>query len=210
MKAARVLLIPALLAIGGVILWQQVGKTRSSNQASETLDPARVILIRTPGGQLQVSEMRKAEEVTWRTSWECPIADCSRLPRTESRVKVTAHYVYRIPLAAEWKLQLDGDHYKLTLPAPQLQTPVAFDTATMEILTTEKSLFSPAAAPNREKAVRHLGPELAQRGRSTAYLDMQKRSAEQTVQEFASQWMLEQGSQPQRPIRVEFRESSPL
>lgn len=203
-----------LLAAGGIAValligaWQLRG-TGTADREVELLDPARVVLIRTPGGFLQVGEMRKAEEFAWQTTWECPLVDCSGLPRTVSRIRVKAHYVYRIPLAAEWKLQPAGDHYTLRVPPVQLQEPVAFDTTTAEI-ATEQSFFSPAAAPNREKALRYLGPELAQRGASSAYLRAQQQSAEQTIQEFARKWMLEQGGKPAKPIQVEFTGASPL
>ncbi len=154
--------------------------------------------------------MRKREEFGWQTSWECPLLDCSQLPKTVSRVRVTAHYVYRIPLAAEWRLQPDGDHYTLAVPPLQLQRPVAFDTGSMELATTEESILSPGAAANREAAVRHLGPELTARGTEPAYLRAQQQSAEQTVREFARKWMLEQGHRPDRPIRVVFTAPDPF
>ena len=166
-------------------------------------------MIRTPGGLLEVSAMEKVEEFGWRTSWDCPIVDCSKLPKTVSKVRVKAHYVYQIPLAAEWRLEPRGDQYQLTVPALQLRRPVAFDTATMTI-ETEQGVFSPAAAPNRENAIRHIGPELAQRGATTAYLDAQQQTAEKTVREFAQKWMMEQGRKPARPITVFFTGPNPL
>ena len=199
--------ILAVAVLGG---WQQLAKVgTTSERRVETLDPARIELIRTPGGVLQVSEMAKAEEFGWQTAWECPFVDCGGLPRTVSKIRVNAHYVYRIPLAAEWRLEPDGDHYRLTVPPLQLQAPVGFDTRRMEIVTTERSVFSPAVEPNREKALRHLGPELAQRGASPAYLEAQQRNAEETVREFARKWMLEQGRTPTRPIRVVFSGPNP-
>jgi hypothetical protein len=188
--------------------WHHFGKD-GPEQRVEVLDPAKVEMIRTPGGLLEVSAMEKVEEYGWRTSWDCPLVDCSMLPTTVSKIRVKAHYVYQIRLAAQWRLQPAGDHYKLTVPAMQLRQPVAFDTATMEI-ETSKGVFSPAAAPNRENAIRHIGPELAQRGAATAYLDAQQRTAEKTVREFAQKWMVEQGKQPTRPIAVVFTGPNPL
>lgn len=202
------------LGVGAVVLgvavvaWQQFGKPRPEERV-EVLDPAKLELIRTPGGLLEVSAMEKVEEFGWRTSWDCPLVDCSMLPKTSSRIRVKAHYVYQIPLASEWRLELQGDHYKLTVPAVRLRRPVAFDTATMEIETKE-GVFSPAAAPNRENAIRHLGPELSQRGAAAAYMDAQQRTAEKTVREFAEKWMLEQGKKPARPITVVFTGPNPL
>ena len=204
----RSLTAVALAAIAAVAAWQWAAR-RSDGERVEVLDPARVVILRTPGGLLEVSAMEKVEEFGWRTSWACPLVDCSSLPQTLSRVRVKAHYVYQIPLAAEWRLQRDGQRYKLTVPAPQLRPPVAFDTKSMEI-ATDSGLFSPAAAPNRESALRNLGPELAQRGATAAYLEAQRPSAEKTVREFARRWMLEQGRKPDLPIEVRFTAPNPL
>lgn len=198
----------ALLLGVAVLVWRQAGQT-SSEERVEVLDIAKVEMIRTPGGLLEVSAMEKVEEFGWRTSWDCPLVDCSKLPKTLSKVRVKAHYVYQIPLASEWRLELQGDHYKLTVPPMQLRRPVAFDTGTMEI-ETEKGVFSPAAAPNRENAIRHIGPELLQRGESATYVDAQQRTAERTVREFAEKWMLQQGKKPARPITVDFAGPNPL
>jgi hypothetical protein len=211
MKRSTSLVLGAIGLLAVFVLWQQLGKLGSlSEQKVQTLDPARIELIRTPGGFLQVGAIARVEEFGWQTAWECPFVDCPQLPKTISKVRVKAQYVYRIPLAAQWRLEPEGDHYKLTVPPVQLQRPVAFDTRSMEIVTTEQSVFSPAAAPNRENALRHLGPELAQRGASPAYLDAQQRNAEQTVREFARKWMLEQGRKTERPIEVVFTGPNPL
>ena len=183
--------------------WQGQGKF-------EILDPARIQIVRTPGGFLQVSELRKVEDFGWRTSWECPLIDCSKLPRTISTIRVKAHYTYRIPLADEWRIEPEGADYKLTVPPVQLQAPVAFDTSSVEIETLEKSIISPAAGPNRDNALRHLGPELAQRGASLPYVNAQHQAAEQTVREFAQKWMTQQGKRIDRPIRVVFDGPNPL
>lgn len=171
-----------------------------------TLDPDRIVLLRTPGGFLEVGALEKAEEFGWSSRYTCPLVDCPQLlTPTISRIRVRARFVYRVPLAAEWKLVPRGDHYELTVPEPQLQVPVAFHTSDMQIQTVENSWLSPPAAPNREAVVRHLGPELARRGADPAYLHAQRSNAEKTVQEFARKWMIEQGGQPAAPVRVTFR-----
>lgn len=211
MKQTTRLAVAGIAAVAVFGAWHRLGPIGiTAEQKVEILDPARIELIRTPGGFLQVSAMAKTEEFGWQTSWDCPFLDCTKLPRTVSKIRAKAHYVYRIPLAAEWRLKPEGDHYRLTVPHLQLQRPVGFDTANMEIVTTEESVLSPAAAPNREKALRHLGPELARRGVSPAYMDAQQRSAEQTVREFARKWMLEQGKKLERPIDVVFDGPNPL
>lgn len=204
----RAVAATAVILVIAAAAWQRFGQP-ASQQRVELLDPAKVEMIRTPGGLLEVSAMEKVEEFGWRTSWDCPLVDCSRLPKTVSKVRVKAHYVYQIPLASEWRMELEGDHYKLKVPALQLRRPVAFDTATMQI-ETQAGVFSPAAAPNRENAVRHIGPELAQRGAGDAYLNAQRQAAEKTVREFAQKWMVEQGRKPVRPIAVDFTAPNPL
>jgi hypothetical protein len=198
----------ALLLCVAAVGWHQFGKSPAGERV-ELLDPAKVEMIRTPGGLLEVSTMEKVEEFGWRTSWDCPIVDCSALPKTFSKVRVKAHYVYQIPLAAQWRLEPEGDHYRLIVPPLQVRRPVAFDTATMEIETSQ-GVFSPAAAPNRENAIRHIGPELSRRGAAQAYLDTQQQTAEKTVREFAQKWMIEQGRKPSRPITVVFSGPNPL
>lgn len=179
-------------------------------EAVALLDPASIILVRTPGGFLEVGTLEKVEEFGWSSRYTCPLVDCpALLTPTISRIRVRAHYVYRVPLAAEWKLTRQGDHYELTVPEPQLQVPVGFQTADMQIQTTESSWLSPPAAPNREAVIRHLGPELAKRGTDAAYLNAQRPNAEKTVQEFARKWMLEQGNRAALPVRVTFRGTTP-
>jgi hypothetical protein len=184
---------------------------KAGHQPLAFLDPARIILLRTPGGFLEVGAMEKVEEFGWSSRYTCPLVDCPQLlTPTISRVRVRAHYVYRVPLAQEWTLRREGDHYQLAVPQPQLQAPVAFHTNDMQIETTEQGWLSPPVAPNREAVVRHLGPELARRGSEAAYLQAQRPNAEKTVQEFARKWMIEQGKKADLPIRVTFTAPSPL
>ena len=199
------------LAAGLLVLLAAAWFARAPReQGVAGLDPARIVLLRTPGGFLEVGALEKVEEFGWSSRYTCPIVDCpDLLGPTISRIRVRARFVYRIPLAAEWKLVPRGDHYELAVPEPQLQVPVAFHTQDMQIQTTEKSWLSPPAAPNREAVVRHLGPELARRGAGAAYLSAQQPNAEKTVAEFAQKWMLEQGAKPALPVKVKFRGVDP-
>jgi hypothetical protein len=168
------------------------------------LDPARIVIVRTPGGLLQVSTVEKAEEFGWKTSWDCPLVDCSRVvPPTVSHVRVKASYVYVVPLAAEWKLEPKGDHYELRVPPLQLQEPVGFSTQDLQI-RTQTTWASPSVTGNREQLLRHLGPELAARGRQVEYLQAQRDAAAKTVEEFARKWMREQGVRADKPVKVQF------
>lgn len=163
-----------------------------NEQSRQVLDPARVVLLRTPGGFLEVGSLEKAEEFGWSSSWDCgPVADCAKLfGPTVSRLRVRARYTYRIPLADQWRLVRDGAQWRLQVPQVQLATPVPFHTADVEI-STSSGWLSPPVGPNRELLLRNIGPELDRRGTDPAYLEAQRPLAEKTVAEFARQWMLE-------------------
>src|SRR5215213_9103153 len=78
---------------------------RVREEPSALLDPAQIILVRTPGGFLEVGALEKVEEFGWSSRYTCPLVDCPQLlTPTISRIRVRAHFVYRVPLAAEWKL----------------------------------------------------------------------------------------------------------
>jgi hypothetical protein len=205
-------MLSGLLAVGLLALAALAWVARGPrSEAVAVLDPARIIVLRTPGGFLEVAALEKVEEFGWSSRYTCPVVDCpSLLAPTIARVRVRAHFAYRVPLAAEWKLTLHGDHYELAVPEPELQVPVAFHTDDMQVQTTETGWLSPPAGPNREAVVQHLGPELARRGSDAAYLQAQRPAAEKTIQEFARKWMLEQGSKATLPIRVVFRAPAAL
>lgn len=181
--------------------------TSSGRLAQERLgilDPDRIVVVRTPGGLLQVSSIEKAEEFGWKTAWQCPLVDCAGfVPPTVSRIRVKATYVYVVPLAAQWKLEPRGDHYELRVPPLQLQEPVGFSTHDLQIQTTT-TWASPPVDGNREQLLRNLGPELASRGRQLEYLRAQREAAAKTVEEFARKWMREQGLKADKPLKVQF------
>ncbi|WP_427912563.1 hypothetical protein ACPWT1_18310 [Ramlibacter sp. MMS24-I3-19] len=205
-KAAGVLLAVAVVIIAAVSgSWH--GRRE---QPQQVLDPARIVLLRTPGGFLEVGSLEKAEEFGWSSSWDCgPVADCGKLfGTTVSRLRVRARYTYRIPLAEEWRLVRDGAQWLLEVPQVQLATPVPFHTADVEI-STSAGWLSPPVGPNRELLLRNIGPELARRGNEPAYLQAQRPLAQKTVAEFARRWMLEQRKGADLPVQVTFSGPSP-
>ena len=197
--AAAVVLLGSIAAFG----WWSWG---SREQAVTGLDPTRVRIVRTPGGMLEVATLQKVEEFGWQVTHTCPLIDCGELlGKTTSEIKVTAHYTYRIPLEPQWTLRLAKDHYELAVPPLEAKTPVAFDTAGMQIRTERGGWLSPSAGPNREAVVRELGGELARRAQNPDYKRLAEQSAAATVAEFARKWMAEQMQPAQHPIRVTFK-----
>jgi hypothetical protein len=100
-------------------------------------------------------------------------------------------------------LEPKADNYLLTVPALELQTPVALDTTGLKF-RTEKQILSPSAAPNRELLLQKLGPKLAQRGSRPDYLRMQQPASEATVREFAHKWMQRDNRRIDKPLNVVF------
>lgn len=196
------------------LLWRGY-KINSSAEKPETqirrLAKDEILLIRTPGGMLEVATLKKNEEFVWSTKRICPVINCDGLIKpTITEVRIPAFYTYRIPLSENWTLKNKETHYELIVPSEQPSLPVAMDFTKME-MKTNRGWFSPNANANRESLLRHLGPELAQRSLQKHYFDAQEEIAQKTVVEFAEKWMKEQGSEKKRldiPIKVIFRDGS--
>ena len=201
----------AAIAVGvaGALLYVRGMPWRSTGEQVRMLDPAQVVVLRTPGGFLEVSTLVKTEEFRWRSSYTCLGQDCGALLGERiGQIRVPAHYTYRIPLADTWTLTLEGDVYVLDVPAPKPLLPPGIDTQKAEITTERGGLMAPPAAANQALLLKNLGPELAQRAQRIEYLQQQMPAAEKTVREFAEKWMKEQRTEPTRPVRVEFRMGS--
>lgn len=212
-RQAVVVLISVLI---GALLWQVWGARAwrvLSGAGEETqvrqLDPAQVLVLRTPGGFLEVATLVKNEEFGWRSAYTCWWRDCGwLLGQRIGRIRVPVHYSYRIPLAGTWTLRPDGDGYVLSVPAPQPRLPPGIASDQAEFTSEQGGLLDPGEAPNQAKLLQNLGPELARRAQRIEYLREQMPAAEATVREFAQKWMAQQGAGPRRSVRVEFSADS--
>lgn len=198
----------ALLLVFAGVAWRFVlpaplGQVEAPQQR---LDPAQVIVLRTPGGQLEVSTLVKVEEFGWRSSRTCLWRDCGwLLGERLGSIRVPVHYSYRIPLAEDWTLRPAGDGYVLSVPAPQAMLPPAIDLAKAEFRSEKGGLLAPDSGANQAKLLQHLGPELARRAERIEYLQLQAPQAEKTIREFAQKWMREQFKEGPAPLRIEVR-----
>lgn len=201
----RILLVLAASSV--VALAVGIRSFGSNEQPRPVLAKDEIIVLRTPGGMLEVATLITNEEFRWSTTHTCPIVNCEKLfGATLSEVRVPVHYTYRIPLSAEWKLKLEKDHFDLVVPLPEPKLPAAIVTEKLEI-RTDKKWFSPNQGENRESVIRNLGPELNRRALHKKYIDAQRETARKTVVEFAQKWMLAQGVPANvrgYPIRVIF------
>lgn len=179
------------------------------SQTSVTLLNAdKILVLRTPGGMLEVSTLVKNEEFGWETKHACPLIDCgSLLGTTVTEIRVPVHYRYRIPLAATWTITPKGDHYELVVPNEEPALPPAVDFNKVE-MRTQKGWLSPSTQKNREALLRQLGPELARRSTQQHYIDAQRSEARRTIAEFAAQWMKEQGLKESSAAKVIFKDET--
>lgn len=203
--ASRTAWAVAALALVCAVLWSGKAAWRPTEEKVTTLDPAQIIVLRTPGGFLEVAKVVKVEEFRWRSSYTCLGQDCGPLLGERiGQIRVPVHYTYRVPLAESWKLTFDGNAYVLSVPPPQPLLPPAMDTTKAEITSVKGGLLPPGAAGNQVNLLRNLGPELDARARRVEYLQAQLPAAEKTVQEFAEKWMREQIKGTSKPVKVRF------
>ena len=206
LAASRTAWLVATVALVCAVLWSGSAAWRSTEGPVATLDPAQIVVLRTPGGFLEVATVVKVEEFRWRSSFTCLGQDCGAwLGERIGQIRVPVHYTYRIPLAESWTLTLEGDSYVLSVPPPQPLLPPAMDAAKAEITSVKGGLLAPGAAGNQVNLLRNLGPELNLRAQRVDYLKAQIPSAEKTVREFAEKWMKEQIRTPSKPVKVRFK-----
>ncbi|WP_038202060.1 hypothetical protein [Xenophilus azovorans] len=201
-------LVAVLAALVAALAWLAFHRPPfgRGDVAVHVLDPARVVVLRTPGGHLDVSTLVKVEEFGWRSSRTCLWRDCGwLLGQRVGTIKVPVHYTYRIPLADNWTLRPSGDGYVLSVPAPQPLLPPAIDLEKAQFRSETGGLLAPGSAANQALLLKHLGPELARRAERVDYLQMQAPAAEKTIREFAQQWMREQIQPPAAAVRIEVR-----
>ncbi|MRD48808.1 hypothetical protein GHT07_16090 [Caenimonas koreensis DSM 17982] len=207
MKYPKAVVTLAVVVVAGLAVLTFSGLRVPGTQQEQwhLLDPAQVIVLRTPGGLLEVATLSRVEEFGWQTTYTCPLIDCATLfGATVTRVRVPVHYTYRIPLAQTWELRVQGQDYVLTVPAVQPALPPAIEAAKLEI-ETKDAWTSPGAQLNVQSTLRQLGPELERRATLPAYLQTQEPLAARTVEEFARKWMREQGKAVNAKVRVVFR-----
>jgi len=188
----KLLIILMLLAsvglFGGGYMY---GKYRTSQaMLSNYLVGERYTIVRTVGGMLEVSTLKKQESFGWKTSWICPANACQSLPASMSTVSGVANYTYRIALADHWVLEKKTPTtYVLKVPRLEVKTPVAVDLATIRV-NGVGGMFAPAG-PTQSALQTYMQPMMNELGASPDYVALQKESARKTVTEFAQKWLRE-------------------
>lgn len=171
------------------------------------LMPDEIILLRTPGGMLEVSTLVRNEEFKWSTAYTCPLVKCEELfGKTVSELRVPVHYTYRIALASTWTLRLRNGSYEVLVPKEIPSSPAAIDISKLEI-KSHGGWLAPNLLEHRESLLVHFGPEINKRALQDKYIHAQRATAKTTVEEFARKWMIEQGKgkmMADYPVRILF------
>lgn len=203
-RASFIFLACALVLAGFFSVRNFLGKQEKSEPI---LVIDEIILLRTPGGMLEVSTLVRNEEFKWSTAYSCPIVKCDDLfGKTVSQLRVPVHYTYRIALASSWTLRLRNGHYEVLVPKEVPSLPAAIDISKLEI-KSKRGWLAPNMLEHRESLLVHFGPEINRRALQDNYIHAQRSIAKKTVEEFARKWMIEQGKGKMAadyPVRILF------
>ena len=188
-------LLLAALGIGGIIALGYSEPT-SESASSKILDAVRaapraeVIVLRTPGGLLEVSRMHTTEvfDATIKHSI-FGIAVGETMPR----IRVPAVFRYHIELAPEWRVVRADGVFTIVAPRVKPSLPVAVDFSGMEKDVAGTWILLPFTSNDDLDALeRGITAKLAQKAKSRDYIDRQREDARETVREFARKWLVSQ------------------
>ena len=146
------------------------------------------VVMRTPGGLLEVSKIAAEERfdsTTSHTVLGVPMG------RTVAQVRVPTVYRYHIPLAKDWSILLSGSNLIVVAPPVQPSLPVAIDTGKLESFSS--GLWSPITGANAVDSLqRSITAKLGEKAVSQQLILLQRESARQTVGEFVQKWVADQ------------------
>ncbi len=182
------LVVIAALLVGAGVLVERAWHKGEPGVETRVATPEVPIVMRTPGGVLEVATVRAYERFKREDTadfWGFPLGT------TVSQIQVAVTYRYHIELAREWPVDVDGQTAIVRAGPLLASLPVAFDTTTME-----KYTHSGWARFNKDENLaaleRSLTGELAQRADSARYNTLALEPARLTVAEFVRRWLLTQ------------------
>ena len=203
-KILAPLLVLGIAANVAFFAWQLWSPSRTTVTASST----SLVVMRTPGGLLEVSAIKSVEQfdsATDHTIYGVPVG------KTIAQIRVPAVYRYHIPLAKEWSIKPAGNALVVIAPAVVPSLPIAIDTAKLESFSSGN--WSPFVG-SKEIALlqKSITPTLATKASQPSMVNLQREMARTTVSEFIRKWVVQQ---PQwmgakTPAVLVFFEDEPL
>ncbi len=185
MKQIALALVFASLALNAFFafrMWRSSPEVRIANSASE------LVVMRTPGGLLEVSTIAAEERfdsTTSHTILGVPVG------KTVAQIRVPAVYRYHIPLGAAWNIRALSDTLIVVAPKVQPSLPVAIETHQLESFTS--GLWSPFVGTGDLALLqKSITGALEKKAGSPQLILLQREAARQTVSEFVHKWVVSQ------------------
>lgn len=182
--ALSALLLAGVAANAALFAWQ----LRTPPKTTTTVSSGSTVVMRTPGGLLEVSTITAEERfdsTTTHTVLGVPVG------KTVAQVRVPAVYRYHIPLANDWTFRSTGNTLVVIAPPVRPSLPVAIDTAKLE--TFSSGIWSPLTGGDAVAALqKSITATLAAKASTTDLLKLQREAARHTVTEFVQKWVVEQ------------------
>jgi len=189
-----VLLLGAL-GIGGVLAFGYSEPTSESAvskivSAIRAAPRSEVIVLRTPGGLLEVSRIEATEMLD--ATIQHKIFGV-KIGQTMPRVRVPATFRYHIPLEAEWRVVRADGVFTIVAPRIRPSLPVAVNFAGIQKDVAGSWMLLPFTGDDDlELLERSITKRLEEKAKSRDYLDRQREDARETVREFTRKWLVEQ------------------
>ena len=198
--ALLLVLCTVLGLIGGAYWAVQHIPQQTTSVTQQVSTPEVPVVMRTPGGLLEVATIRATERFSRRDSksfWGLDLGE------TVTEIAVPVTYRFHIPLARQWPVRLAQGVAEVDAPALSPSLPVAFDTTQLQ--TWGRNGW---ARFNKDESLavlqRSLSPQLAQRANAPHYRELATEAARQTVAEYTRTWLTASGKGPVHEVRVRF------
>lgn len=174
----------AVMKAGSFSLWSSGRGAIRSGAGDE------IMVMRTPGGLLEVSRIQATEVFDTRfvhTFAGIPVGE------TVPRIRVPAVYRYHIELAPEWRVLRTDDTFTVVAPPVQPSLPVAVDLSRIEKDVSGTWVLLPfTGEESLDDLERGITAKLAEKAALPAYIQLQREDARRTVAEFVRKWLLTQ------------------
>jgi hypothetical protein len=201
------------LGAGLLYAWQRIHSFRlwdSTRGDVLSSAPEEVLVMRTPGGLLEVSRIHATEVFETRFSHSLlgvPVGE------TVPRIRVPVVYRYQIELAPEWNVLRTGREFTVVAPSVKPALPVGVDFGRMEKEASGTWILLPfSGTASLDDLERELTARLAKKAVLPAYLQLQREPARQTVEEFVRKWLVRQerwSTESGSTVRVYFADEMP-
>lgn len=167
-----------------------------------------MVVMRTPGGLLEVSTITAEERFDSTTSHTILGASVGK---TVAQIRVPTVYRYHIPLAKDWIFRSTEETLVVIAPPVKPSLPVAIDTGKLEGFSS--GIWSPLTGTNALGSLqKSITSSLGEKAATPQLILLQRESARKTVAEFVQKWVVEQPrwKDKKKPVVFIFFADEPL